>query len=260
MPIPLLHPSLELRTYGGEVRRHAHLHHQAVLPVEGRLAMRIGFSSGAVAAGAGVFVAAGTDHTFSAAGGANRFVVIDVPAHGSLADALIDAVSVAPFFAVDAPLQGLLAYLSDAARLRPLERDEALNAAALLAAAIARRIEAGRAADGIARAIALAEERLGERLGITDLAAAAGMGRSRFHEAFRQRTGRTPAAFLLDLRLGRAATMIRGSDQRLAEIALAVASRRRARSAAPSDGGAASRPRVCGRVAGASGISFRASR
>jgi AraC-like DNA-binding protein len=198
MPIPLSHPALELRTYGGEVRRHAHPHHQAVLPVEGRLAMRVGGSSGAVAAGAGVFVAAGTVHAFSAAG-ANRFVVIDVPAHGTLADDLIDAAAVAPFFAVDAPLQGLLAYLSDAARLRPLERDEALNAAALLAAAIARRIETGRAAatDGVARAIALAERRLEERLGITDLAAAARMGRSRFHEAFRQRTGRTPAAFLL---------------------------------------------------------------
>jgi AraC-like DNA-binding protein len=152
------------------------------------------------------------------------FVVIDVPAHGTLADDLIDAVTVTPFFAVDAPLQGLLAYLSDAARLRPLERDEALNAAALLAAAVGRRIEAGRAAamDGVARAIALAERRLEERLGITDLAAAAGMGRSRFHEAFRQRTGRTPAAFLLDLKLEHAAAMIRGSDQRLVEIALAV--------------------------------------
>ena len=136
----------------------------------------------------------------------------------------IDAAAVAPFFVIDAPLQGLLAYLSDAARLRPLERDEALNAAALLAAAIARRIEPGRAAstDGVARAIALAEARLEERLGITDLAAAAGMGRSRFHETFRQRTGRTPAAFLLDLKLERAAAMIRGSDQRLVEIALAV--------------------------------------
>jgi AraC-like DNA-binding protein len=223
MSIPLSHPAIALRTYGGEVRRHAHPHHQAVLPVEGRLAMRVGGSSGAVAAGAGVFVAAGTDHSFSAAG-ANRFVVIDVPAHGTLAKDLIDAAAVAPFFAVDAPLQGLLAYLSDAARPGPLERDEALNAAALLASAIARRIEPGRAAatDGIARAIALAEQRLDERLGIAELAGAAGMGRSRFHEAFRQRTGRTPGAFLIDLRLERAAALISGSDQRLVEIALAV--------------------------------------
>src|SRR5215468_5819602 len=151
MPIPLSHPALELRTYGDEVRRHAHPHHQAVLPVEGRLAMRVGGSSGAVAAGAGAFVAAGTVHAFSAAG-ANRFVVIDVPAHGTLADDLVDAAAAAPFFAVDAPLQGLLAYLSDAARLRPLEQDESFNAAALLAAAIARRIEPGRpaATDGVA--------------------------------------------------------------------------------------------------------------
>ena len=223
MPMPLSHPALELRTYGGEVRRHAHSHHQAVLPVEGRLAMRVGGAAGAVAAGAGVFVAAGTVHAFSAAG-ANRFVVIDMPAHGTPAGDLIDAASTAPFFAVDAPLRGLLAYLADAARLRPLERSEALNAAALLAAAIARRIEAERAAatDGVARAIALAEQRLEQRLGITELAAAAGMGRSRFHEAFLARTGRTPAAFLLDVRLGHAEAMIRGSDHRLADIALAV--------------------------------------
>ena len=48
------------------------------------------------------------------------------------------------------------------------------------------------------------------------------MGRSRFHEVFRQRTGRPPAAFLLDLRLERAAAMIRDSVQRLVEIAFAV--------------------------------------
>ena len=223
MPSLLSHPALELRTYGAEVRRHAHPHHQAVLPVEGRLAMRVGSSSGAVAAGAGVFVAAGTDHAFSAAG-ANRFMVLDVPVYGTLADDLINTAAVAPFFVINAPLQGLLAYLSDAARLRPLEREEALNAAGLLAAAIARRIEGGRAAatDGIARAIALAEEQLDERLRIADLAAAAGMGRSQFHEVFRQRTGRTPAAFLLDLRLERAAAMIRSSDHRLVDIALAV--------------------------------------
>src|SRR4051812_12741495 len=65
MSTPLSHPAIALRPYGGEVRRHAHPHHQAVLPVEGRLAMRVGGSSGAVAAGAGVFVAAGTDHSFS---------------------------------------------------------------------------------------------------------------------------------------------------------------------------------------------------
>lgn len=223
MPIPLSHLALEVRTYGSDVRRHAHPHHQAVLPVEGRLAMQVAGSSGAVAAGTGVFVAAGTDHAFSAAG-ANRFVVLDVPAQGTLIDGFLDKAPVAPFFTVDTALQGLLAYLSDAVRLRPLERHEVLNAACLLAAAVARRIEAGQAAasDGIARAIALAEDRLEEHLGIYDLAAVAGMGRSRFHEAFRQRTGRTPAAFLLDLRLERAAAMIRGSDQRLVEIALAV--------------------------------------
>lgn len=223
MAIPISYPALELRTYGGEVRRHAHPHHQAVLPVEGRLAMRVGDSPGAVAAGAGAFVVAGTDHAFSAAG-ANRFIVIDVPAHGTFADDLIKAAEVAPFFAVDAPLQGLLAYLSDAARLRPLERNEAVNAAGLLATAIWRRLETGRAAasDGIARAIALAKRNFDQHLSISDLAAAAGMGRSQFHKAFRQRTGSTPAAFLLDLRLERAAAMIRSSDQRLVEIALAL--------------------------------------
>ena len=73
--------------------------------------------------------------------------MIDVPEQGTLADDLINAAAVAPFFAVDAPLQGLLAHLSDVARLRPrpLERGEALNAAVLLAAAVARRTEAGRA-------------------------------------------------------------------------------------------------------------------
>src|SRR5258708_24122454 len=56
MPIPLSHPALELRTYGGEVRSHVHPHHQAVLPVKGPLAIRVAGSSGAVAAGRPAFV------------------------------------------------------------------------------------------------------------------------------------------------------------------------------------------------------------
>jgi hypothetical protein len=169
MSASLSRPVLEMRTYDGEVRCHAHPHHQAVLPIEGRLVMRVGGSAGTVAAGAGVFVAAGTNDTFSATG-ANRFAVVNVPVRGTVPDDLIGAAAVAPFFVVNAPLHGLLAYLSDAARLRHLERDEALNAAGLLAAAVARRIEAGRAAatDGIARAIALALCRaFRRRLGIT---------------------------------------------------------------------------------------------
>src|SRR5258708_24638915 len=82
MPTPLSHPALELRTYGGEVRSHVHPHHQAVLPVKGRLAMRVGGSSGAVAAGARVFVPAPAGPAFRAPG-PHPFVLIHVPGPGT---------------------------------------------------------------------------------------------------------------------------------------------------------------------------------
>lgn len=206
---------MSLRSYGGRVSRHAHAHAQVVLPVAGALEMRVGLVPGRVTAGRGVLVGAGMEHEFSAQGD-NRFVVLDLPA----ADGLPAA---EPFFAVDAALGGLVGYLSAEAAEGALDAAAAAHAAALLTAAIRRRTSPAAAEDGpVARAIALMRARAAEPLTVADLAGAVGLASSRFHERFRAETGRTPAAYLTDLRLDLAEALLRAGDLPLAEVALAA--------------------------------------
>lgn len=59
------------------------------------------------------------------------------------------------------------------------------------------------------RIVALLEEDCGERLPVEQLAALAGMSRYAFIRAFRTRTGMTPHAYQLDLRIRRARALLR---------------------------------------------------
>jgi transcriptional regulator GlxA family with amidase domain len=99
----------------------------------------------------------------------------------------------------------------------PMDGLTAHHAAALLLRALERRCgEPAVNADPINRALILMQERCAE------LAGSVGMAPSRFHELFRARTGTTPARRLTDLRLDRAAALLRSGDLPIAEVALAV--------------------------------------
>lgn len=218
-------PTVSTRSYDGHERRHAHEHHQIVLPVAGGLDMEVGGACGRVGAGCGVLVADGALHSFRS-GGANRFVVLDLPAGGPLPEAAIRGTGA--FFAIDDALDGLVRYLAAEAADRPLDPVLAHHAAGLLLRALeARHRETGLQAaavpdDPIERALALMAERCEEAPTVSELAAAVGLAPSRFHELFRIRTGTTPARRLADLRLDRAEALLRAGILPLAEVALAV--------------------------------------
>jgi AraC-like DNA-binding protein len=72
------------------------------------------------------------------------------------------------------------------------------------------------------RAKDLADARYFEPLGVDDLAAAAGLSRAHFSREFRRAFGDSPHAYLLTRRLERAATLLRTTDNSVAEICLAV--------------------------------------
>jgi len=72
------------------------------------------------------------------------------------------------------------------------------------------------------RAKDLADARYFEPLGVDDLAAAAGLSRAHFSREFRRAFGVAPHAYLLTRRLERAAALLRTTDNRVAEICLAV--------------------------------------
>jgi AraC-like DNA-binding protein len=72
------------------------------------------------------------------------------------------------------------------------------------------------------RAKDLADARYFERLGVDDLARAAGLSRAHFSREFRRAFGESPHTYLLTRRLERAAALLRTTDRSVAEVCLAV--------------------------------------
>ena len=72
------------------------------------------------------------------------------------------------------------------------------------------------------RARDLADARYADRLGVEDLARAAGLSRAHFSREFRRAFGESPHAYLLTRRLERAAALLRTTDRGVAEICFAV--------------------------------------
>jgi AraC-like DNA-binding protein len=72
------------------------------------------------------------------------------------------------------------------------------------------------------RAKDLADARYSEQLGVDDLARAAGLSRAHFSREFRRAFGESPHGYLLTRRLERAAALLRGTDNSVAEICFSV--------------------------------------
>ena len=72
------------------------------------------------------------------------------------------------------------------------------------------------------RAKDLADARYFERIGVDDMARAAGLSRAHFSRAFARAFGETPRAYLLTRRLERAAALLRTTDRTVAEICFDV--------------------------------------
>jgi AraC-like DNA-binding protein len=72
------------------------------------------------------------------------------------------------------------------------------------------------------RAKDLADARFAEPLEVADLARAAGLSQAHFSRAFRSVFGIPPHVYLLTRRLERAASLLRSTDQSVADICMAV--------------------------------------
>jgi AraC-like DNA-binding protein len=72
------------------------------------------------------------------------------------------------------------------------------------------------------RAKDLVDARYFERLGVDELARAAGLSRAHFSREFRRAFGESPHAYLLTRRLERAAALLRTTDRSVADICLSV--------------------------------------
>ena len=68
----------------------------------------------------------------------------------------------------------------------------------------------------------LADARYSERLGVDDLARAAGLSRAHFSREFRAAFGESPHEYLLTRRMERAAALLRNTDRSVADVCLSV--------------------------------------
>jgi AraC-like DNA-binding protein len=72
------------------------------------------------------------------------------------------------------------------------------------------------------RAKDAADRRYSERLGVEDMARAAGLSRAHFSRQFRAAFGESPHAYLLTRRMERAAMLLRTTDRTVADICFSV--------------------------------------
>ena len=72
------------------------------------------------------------------------------------------------------------------------------------------------------RAKDLADARYADRLGVDDMAHAAGLSRAHFSREFKEAFGSSPHAYLLTRRLERAAALLRVTDRSVVEICMDV--------------------------------------
>ena len=72
------------------------------------------------------------------------------------------------------------------------------------------------------RARDLADARYADRVGVDDMAAAAGLSRAHFSREFRRAFGGSPHVYLLTRRLERAAALLRNTDRSVADVCFSV--------------------------------------
>lgn len=217
---------VETRRYVGPLDNHSHPYFQLVLPFDGRKEVEIEGRGDWLEPGRAMLVGERRTHA-SRADGIQTAVVVDLPG----ADA---GLSLAPllehwarlrFFPVDPEMMTLVRYADRAfgSESRGSTSGEARAWAELTLWRLFRGLdETGPAPAGarIARAMAFARARLARPRGVAEMAAAAALSESAFHEAFRRATGRSPSAWLRDLRLEKAADLLRETALPIAEIAL----------------------------------------
>jgi AraC-like DNA-binding protein len=217
---------VETRRYVGPLDSHSHPYFQLVLPFEGRKEVEVEGRCDWLAPGRAMLVGERRRHA-SHAEGIQTAVVLNL----SGADA---GLSLAPllehwarlrFFPVDAEMMALVRY-ADRAFGAASGGDASGEARAWAELALWRLFrgldDVGPAPAGarVARAMAFARTRLARPPGVAEMAAAAALSESAFHDAFRRATGQSPSAWLRALRLEKAADLLRETGLPIAEIAL----------------------------------------
>ena len=212
-------PTLDIRSYGGELGRHRHPFHQCVLPDRGTLEIETGAGSRRVGGSCGLLIPAGEFHAFRAPG-PNRFVVIDFvePVPGRALDRALHE----PAFVLPSALAQGLDLFARRRRAGPLEgRARRAWTEVLLDALDAPDREAD--APGRRRfrtATEFIRRDPGARLDRATVAATLGMTPDALTRLFRRHAGCGVGTWIADARLAAAAERLVHTDDAITAIAL----------------------------------------
>lgn len=224
---------IRIRRYGREAVRHAHDHHQLVLPLAGMLEMEIGGNSDRVADLRAAAIPGGRAHSFAGAG-KNALIVVDIPSgnrstglggqRASGSRTFWDAALTQPFIKFGPEMVGHLAFLASALRIEPVTGLRAALASEMILDNLAR--QAGLGGNPLPgpmrKAVSLIEACAAGPLTVGDIAAAAGLSPSRLHVRFRAAMGMSPMRYLAAERVCRGAFLLETTDIPVAVVAQEV--------------------------------------
>lgn len=217
-------PSLALRSYSGQVERHAHDFHQIVLSQYGSMEIEVDGRGGKINWSQGVIIPAGTPHTFSTKT-ANTFLVLDVPLPSSYmqkpeAEA-IKRLNERSFFAIRPEIRHLLNYATCSQPLLNSSSDAAQSWSTLLLSSLVqpRSNTPDHGHFTLTKALTYIENNLGSHLTACEIARIAGTSERRLYVLFEQHLKTTPFAHVTSLRLDLAMDLLRGTQLSITEIA-----------------------------------------
>ncbi|WP_281647446.1 AraC family transcriptional regulator [Parendozoicomonas sp. Alg238-R29] len=214
--------TLAVTTLPTTENQHSHEHHQLVIPVAGQADFNIEGKRGRIAHSVGCAIPSQSTHAFSGHSG-NQLVLINIDC-GDLTEDLTTMFACPAWFRIDRSLMELIHQVSHELALFP---DDAQLANALCEGLLrSLQLRFAQSWQPVATATLAMDQiceyvstHLEHSLPVADLASLAGMGESRFYDAFRDFTSATPHQYILNLRLKAACKLLSETNDSLADIA-----------------------------------------
>lgn len=204
-------PGFSLRSYQPDMAKHAHNHHQLVLPIAGQLTLQIEAQEGYADAQHLAVIPAGHTHAF-AGSDQNRFIVVDLPEFHAPSLAALPA-----FLPIHTPLQHYIQFMS-ALLAHPSSVPTATTLDLLLQ--LLHQHTAGSLHDTRMHAIARSiRNRLSQPLTLPQLAAEACLSERQFRHRFKTAFNQSPMQYLQQQRILLAQTLLRSTTLPIYTIA-----------------------------------------
>ncbi|MBD1551110.1 AraC family transcriptional regulator [Pseudomonas typographi] len=214
-------PIISLKSYAEGASLHVHDFHQLVIPTNGTMEIEINGSGGYLTNARGVLIPAACHHEFSASSG-SQYVVADIPIDFMMGDSVDSWTSRTvnePFFTVPLSFNHLLAYLKDAGQQRHAVNADAWVRLALGSIASDPQAPCATKPEPLAKATAFMRANIDQAITCKHVALAAGVSERKLNYLFHQSMQATPHAYLLELRIERAISLLCSGNLPISAIA-----------------------------------------